>query len=250
MGTAWNDDGTPPPDGAMASVALSISGGQASALSFVAGYVDTCIFVALFGLFTAHVTGNLVLIGSELVHSAPQDTFPKLMAFAAFVGAVAIAVLLDRRWRGAMPLPLFLVIEGGLLLLVPLAAGSGAMEQPNALPALAAGSIGAAAMGFQNAMMRLRLPSLPSTTVMTTNVTQGLIDAMRMLLPSRGAREGRSRDEARARARRMWPQIAWFTLGAAGGAVGFQVAGLSALIVPALLCDVIAWRIAHGRSVG
>ena len=36
-----------------------------SVLAAIAGYVDTLSFVALFGLFTAHVTGNFVLIGAE-----------------------------------------------------------------------------------------------------------------------------------------------------------------------------------------
>ena len=34
-------------------------------LASIAGYVDTLGFVALFGLFTAHVTGNFILIGSS-----------------------------------------------------------------------------------------------------------------------------------------------------------------------------------------
>ena len=40
------------------------------ALGFIGGYVDTVGFVALFGLFTAHVTGNFVLIGAELSRSS------------------------------------------------------------------------------------------------------------------------------------------------------------------------------------
>jgi uncharacterized membrane protein YoaK (UPF0700 family) len=35
------------------------------ALAFVAGFLDTCGFVALFGLFSAHVTGNFVLLGAQ-----------------------------------------------------------------------------------------------------------------------------------------------------------------------------------------
>ena len=52
---------------------------DACALSFTAGFVDTCVFVGLFGLFTAHVTGNFVLVGAELVHRG-GDILPKLLA--------------------------------------------------------------------------------------------------------------------------------------------------------------------------
>ena len=34
-------------------------------LSFVAGYIDSCMFLALFGLFVAQVTGSFVLACSS-----------------------------------------------------------------------------------------------------------------------------------------------------------------------------------------
>lgn len=36
-------------------------------LSFVAGYIDSCMFLALFGLFVAQVTGSFVLTGVQFV---------------------------------------------------------------------------------------------------------------------------------------------------------------------------------------
>ena len=59
------------------------------ALSFTAGYVDTLGFVALFGLFTAQITGNLVLIGVELT-TPVNGVLIKFMAFLGFVLAVAL----------------------------------------------------------------------------------------------------------------------------------------------------------------
>jgi uncharacterized membrane protein YoaK (UPF0700 family) len=37
-------------------------------LSFNAGYVDTAVFLALQGLFAAHVTGNFVTLGGGHAH--------------------------------------------------------------------------------------------------------------------------------------------------------------------------------------
>jgi uncharacterized membrane protein YoaK (UPF0700 family) len=40
-------------------------------LSVVAGYVDSCTYLGLFGVFVAQLTGSLVLAGTELVKSSP-----------------------------------------------------------------------------------------------------------------------------------------------------------------------------------
>ncbi|MBN3779627.1 DUF1275 domain-containing protein [Burkholderia sp. Ac-20345] len=53
-------------------------------LATIAGYADTLGFFALSGLFTAHVTGHLVLIGAE-VAGFGQGLFVKLTALPAFV---------------------------------------------------------------------------------------------------------------------------------------------------------------------
>ncbi|MDC6134667.1 DUF1275 family protein, partial [Burkholderia gladioli] len=45
-------------------------------LAFVAGYVDTLGFVALSGLFVAHVTGNFILIGSGLAGAGRRGLYP------------------------------------------------------------------------------------------------------------------------------------------------------------------------------
>jgi uncharacterized membrane protein YoaK (UPF0700 family) len=212
-------------------------------LSFIAGFVDTCVFVALFGLFTAHVTGNFVLIGAELVHHT-GDVMLKLLALPVFVLAIAATVkaheALER--RGRRRVPVFLYAEAGLLLVASTAAFH-APQHADDPSALVAGMFAAAAMGLQNALMRLELASLPSTTVMTMNVTQSAIDVVTMLGRKVDPRtDAAKRDEARKRFGRMWPQIVSFTAGAAAGAGGYALAGLAALLVPAALCVIVALR--------
>ena len=215
-------------------------------LSFVAGYVDTCVFVGLFGLFTAHVTGNFVLIGAELVHHSDNgEVLPKILALPVFILAVMLTVKVVEALRRASrtPVALLLYAEAGLLLVcvgvaLALAAPSGA----TALAAVVPGMLAAAAMGLQNALMRLELASLPSTTVMTINVTQSAIDVAVMLGRRAGPVADPKRAEAKRRFARGWPPILAFTAGAATGAAGYALAGLSALALPALLCIVLGLR--------
>ncbi len=220
------------------------------ALSFTAGFVDTCVFVGLFGLFTAHVTGNFVLVGAELVHrGGDSDVLPKLLALPTFVLAVVATVKARERlqragWRPIAPL---LGVEA-LLLLASVLVGfwAGAPTGAGDATALAIGTLAAAAMGLQNALMRTELPHLPSTTVMTVNVTQATIDAVGLLRgPGASPEEQQGHAQMRRRFGRMWPPVVAFTLGAAAGAGGFAWIGLDALLVPAALCVLLAAHFAR-----
>ena len=73
-------------------------------LSFNGGYVDTAGYIALQGLFTAHVTGNFVTIGSALVFGS-SGVIAKLLALPVFCAVIIItrlAVILLSRERSTL----------------------------------------------------------------------------------------------------------------------------------------------------
>jgi uncharacterized membrane protein YoaK (UPF0700 family) len=142
-------------------------------LSLLAGYVDTLGFILLAGLFTAHVTGNFVLLGAELAHPHP-DARLKLLVFPAFVLGVVVARLLVLRVAHRV------LAKTCLLQLLLLLASAAASLLGAGITT--AGLLCAGAMGVQNAYGKLLLPKIPGTTVMTGNVTQltiTLVDAVR-----------------------------------------------------------------------
>ena len=202
----------------------------ATSLSFVAGYVDTVGFVALFGLFTAHVTGNFVLIGAELAHSS-GNVLLKLLVFPAFVIAVAatrIAVTeMERRGRSSVRpvLGLQAALLSGFMLAGWFA--SPVIRSDTAL-AMFAGFLGAAAMGVQNAASKLVFPSLTATTVMTGNVTQLVIDAVDLM-------RGVGGESVRKRSVRFVLPILTFASGAVVGAFGYVYFGFPTLLLPVVV---------------
>ena len=67
---------------------VGLAVGATATLSFV----DVVGFIALFGLFTAHVTGNFIMLGLEMVH-ATKLAIAKLLAVPIFIMMVALTRL-------------------------------------------------------------------------------------------------------------------------------------------------------------
>ncbi|CAB3794510.1 YoaK family protein [Pararobbsia alpina] len=203
-----------------------------SVLATIAGYVDTLSFVALFGLFAAHVTGNFVLIGAEAAGFG-QGVFMKLMAFPAFVAGVVISSVLAKRVRATTPnraACLLYAVQAALMLAFCVAGvGAAPVVHPNSTPVIVCGMVGAAAMGVQNAHARLvSRPGVPNT-VMTGNVTQAVLDAIDLLSPKAPSD---AKAAARERLGKMLPTILAFAAGAIAGAIAYRHVGFWALLLP------------------
>lgn len=212
-------------------------------LSFAAGYVDVVGFAALFGLFTAHVTGNFIMIGVQLI-GASEGLLTKLLALPTFVVAVGCARLLETslRRRGQPAVAVLFFVEGALLaafMVVGLAAAP--LADPSAPLVVICGLLGVAAMGVQNAMSRTILSEAGPTTIMTGNTTQIVIDAVD--LPG-------ATPEARAAIRRrlgkMLPAVVGFAAGAIIGAFALKLFSFWSLLLPTVVLFVLAMQ--HRRD--
>ncbi len=202
-------------------------------LSLIAGSVDAIGFVGLGGLFTAHVTGNLVILAAHVV--AGEEASVAIMASVlVFIIALGMTKLLAaglERVRVAALRPLlllqFLFLFGFLVLCV----AAGPRIDPNAASAIVAGMLGVSAMAAQNGLVQVSLKGSPTTAVMTTNITRFMMDLGEALL----GREPADVAKARSRAKRTWPAIFGFAVGCGLGAACEAALGLWSPALPACL---------------
>lgn len=202
-------------------------------LSVTGGYVDTAGFLALQGLFTAHVTGNFVTFGAAIVHGT-SGTISKLLALPVFCAMVAIVRLLgyvlDRQ-----PFPQLSVLLS--LKMVLLVAGCamvialGPFPDSDSLNAIIAGMLLVAAMAVQNALHRIHLSSAPPTTLMTGSTTQiviDLVDRWHGVPPEKAV-------ALSARLTGMSMSVAGFALGCGLAALFYVAGGVWCFVVPPFL---------------
>jgi uncharacterized membrane protein YoaK (UPF0700 family) len=197
-------------------------------LSAVAGYVDTVGFLALQGLFTAHVTGNFVTIGAALI-GGTSGIVAKLLALPVFC-IVVIATRLASEALSRRGRPALRCLLGAQLVLLALGAALAVPLHPSAsadsAEAILTGLVFVAAMGVQNAAHRVYLVNAPPSTLMTGTTTQVMLDVADLL-------HGRpDRPVAKPRLWRMIWAIAVFAAGCAAGAGAFAAVGNLAFGIP------------------
>jgi uncharacterized membrane protein YoaK (UPF0700 family) len=200
-------------------------------LSIIAGSVDAIGFLGLGGLFTGHVTGNLVILAAHVVSGDEAPVAPMLS-----VPVFMLALGLTRLLAGGLesighaslrPLLLlqFLLLAGFLVLCI----SAGPRIDPDAPIAILAGMLGVSAMAVQNALVQISLRGAPSTAVMTTNITRFVMDVGGVVF----GREADEVTQARRRAKSTWPAILGFAVGCGLGAACEAAIGLSSLALPA-----------------
>jgi uncharacterized membrane protein YoaK (UPF0700 family) len=202
-------------------------------LSFNAGYVDTAGFLALQGLFTAHVTGNFVTFGAA-VALGTTGTVAKLLALPVFCVVVVGTRYLAYRLEGAglQPLRAMLALKLALLFAgAVLAIRLGPFPDGDAWPAIVTGMVLVSAMAIQNAVHRIHMAAAPPTTLMTGTTTQIMIDLADLLhgvAPEAAA-------ASRSRLVRMTTSVIAFALGCGAAALAYVLLGDWCFAVPPII---------------
>ena len=205
-------------------------------LSVVAGMVDLTGFFTLGNVFTAHVTGNLVVATATLLGGEPLR-LAEVLAIPVFMLAVAaVWVIAKASGRQSAGLVRLLLLVQSILLATVLMIGVIARPstQPHGPMAGVAAMIAVAAMACQFALLRVAMPGAISTAVMTGNLTNFVLLSMDSLF---GKQSG-SVDE-QSRVLRTVLLLAGFLCGCGIAALSVRMLADWAWVGPVVLAAVL-----------
>lgn len=146
-------------------------------LTIVGGAIDTIGFIALFGFFTAHVTGNLVLAGAAWVKGG-AGIWIKLGAIPLFILTVAITKYwIDRSTQKHTTLS-FLFLGEAIFLTGFMLAGLyfEPFKDADSVNVAITGGLGLIALAIRNTSSKTLIKHISPSTMMTGNTTQLGID--------------------------------------------------------------------------
>ncbi|TPM24818.1 YoaK family protein [Mesorhizobium sp. B2-3-5] len=202
-------------------------------LSFNGGYVDTVGFVALAGLFTAHVTGNFVTLGASIALGT-GGALSKLLALPVFCIVILLVRLLSQQLERSRKPVMTVLLSLKLVLFIIAAIFAqihGPFDDGNGLAAFAIGMVLVSAMAIQNAFHRVHMSKMPPTTLMTGTTTQIMLDLADLI---GGTAQGDLKP-VKERLKRMSASVVTFALGCAAAAVAFLLSRTWCFAVPVVL---------------
>jgi uncharacterized membrane protein YoaK (UPF0700 family) len=202
-------------------------------LTFVAGFCDTVTFVAADELFSAHVTGNFIVLAYDLVSHTDTQAWLKLLTFPVFIMAV-----MTGRWIVKQLPTTYILIQIEGVLLVSCGALSFVQTTDSWLQNFISMLI-VFALGLQNAFGRLySQQTYGPTTVMTGTVTQAALDVADLVPPSQidsGKQESLKKQSI---------MIVGFLTGCLLGALTAKLAGLGVVFFPGALLLILFPKLA------
>src|SRR3954453_17605908 len=198
------------------------------ALTFSTGLVDAVSYLGLGRVFTANMTGNIVLLGFGIASSGGLPVVAPLVSLGAFLvgSAVGGAMAVRIGQRLAEHVTRALGIEAGLVLVAAIVAAAADVE-PSSFWGDAVIALLAFAMGVRNATVRRLAVSDLTTTVLTMTLTGLAADSRAAGGSGRGS------------ARRIAAVLAML-LGAIAGALLLKISLVPPLLAAAALALLVA----------
>lgn len=195
-------------------------------LTFCAGYCDAATYIGGQGIFSTHVTSNLIIFVYDFLTRADAKSWLKLISFPVFVIASFTAESIYSKTKDANRL---LLIESLLLLLAGGVAIVFKLWNISTLwDVYLCTFITVFAMSLQSAYSRLfSASSYGPTTAMTGNVTQLSID-LEKIVKRNGALNRRD-------LKKQAILVCGFFCGAAVGGIVAKEVGLAAIVIPAII---------------
>jgi uncharacterized membrane protein YoaK (UPF0700 family) len=197
-------------------------------LTFSTGLVDAVSYLGLGRVFTANMTGNIVLLGFGIAGSVGLPVVAPLVSLGAFLVGSAVGGAMATRiaHRHAQHVARALGIETALVLAAAIVAATADVE-PSTVSGDAVIALLALAMGVRNATVRrLAVPDL-TTTVLTMTLTGLAADSRVAGGPGRGS------------VRRIAAVLAML-LGAIAGALLLKISLVPPLLAAAALAFLVA----------
>lgn len=142
-------------------------------LTFTTGLIDAVSYLALGRVFTANMTGNVVLLGFGIAGSGGLPVIAPLVSLGAFLIGAGTGGVLVRRMAERHPalIARALAVETSLLTIAAVLAAAAATIDPGTAAGYALIVLMATAMGLRNAVVRrIAVPDL-TTTVLTMTLT-------------------------------------------------------------------------------